>query len=147
MSDLNTGHGSLGLAFLPAQMAAAIVSAFALLALALAAIGLYGVISFSVSQGVREIGVRMALGARAADVVRIVVRQGMTLVILGLVIGIVGGYLLSRAAASILYGASPTDPAAYGIAILVLGLASLVASFVPARRATRIDPLVALRSE
>ncbi|HJO03293.1 MAG TPA: ABC transporter permease [Acidobacteriota bacterium] len=147
VSDLDTGHGSLGLAFLPARLAAGVVAAFAVLALLLAAVGLYGVISFAVAQGFREIGIRMAVGARAGDVIRAVMWRGIRLSLIGLGIGLVGGLLLSRAAANVLYGVSPTDPAAYGIGILVLGAAATAASFVPALRATRIDPLLALRTD
>ena len=147
VSDLNTGHGSLGLAFLPARLAAGVVAAFAGLALLLAAVGLYGVISFAVAQGFREIGIRMAVGARAVDVTRAVMIHGARLTLVGLVLGVAGGLLLSRAATTVLYGVSATDFAAYGIAVLVLGATAAAASFVPALRATRIDPLVALRTD
>ncbi len=147
VSDLNTGHGALGLAFLPAHLAAVVVSAFAILALLLASVGLYGVISFSVAQGIHEIGVRMAVGARSGDVVRTVMVRGARLTLIGLGIGLGGGLMLSRAAANVLYGVSATDPAAYAVGVLVLSAAAVAASFVPALRATRIDPLVALRTD
>ena len=89
----------------------------------------------------------MAIGARAGDVIRAVMFRGARLTLVGLGIGIAGGLLLSRAAASALVGVSPTDPVAYGLGILVLGIAAATASFVPAVRATRIDPLVALRTD
>lgn len=147
VSDLGTMRDSLGLAYLPARMAAGVIGSFAVLALLLAAVGLYGVVSFTVAQGTRDIGVRMALGARAGDVIRVVVRQGITLVGLGLVVGVAAGWLLSRAAATILYGVSATDPLAYATALAVLLATSVVASYLPARRAASIDPLIALRSE
>jgi putative ABC transport system permease protein len=120
---------------------------FAALALALAAVGLYGVISYTVARSTREIGIRMALGASAAGVRGMVVRQGMTLAGIGLAIGLAAALALTRLLESQLYRVSPADPAAYGIAIaLLLGSAGL-AAWLPARRATRIDPAIALRSE
>ena len=147
VSDLSTMRGTLGLAYLPARMAAGVVGSFAVLALLLAAVGLYGVISFSVSQGTRDIGLRMALGARAANVVQTVVQHGMKLVGLGLGLGLIGGFLLTRAASSVLFGVSATDPLAYVVATAVLLTTALAASLLPARRATRIDPLIALRND
>ncbi len=147
VSDLGTMHDALGLAYLPARMAAGVIGSFAVLALLLAAVGLYGVVSFTVAQGTRDIGVRMALGARAGDVIRGVVREGMSLVAVGLVLGLAAGWLLSRAATSVLYGISATDPLAYATALAVLLATAFVASLLPARRAAYIDPLIALRSE
>ncbi len=147
VSDLKTMHTALGFALLPARMAAGVVSAFAVLALLLAAVGLYGVIAYSVCQGMRDIGIRMALGAGSADVLKLVLRQGVKLVVGGLAIGLVGGLALTRLMSGQLYGVSATDPASYAVAAIVLTGVALLASFLPARRATAVDPVVALREE
>jgi predicted permease len=145
VSDLQTMHEALGMALLPARLAATVVTGFAVLALTLAAIGLYGVIAYTVSQGTREIGIRMALGAESTDVLKLVVRQGMVLTAVGLALGVFGGYALARLMAMLLYGISPTDVIAFVIASLILAAIALLATYLPARRATRVDPMVALR--
>jgi putative ABC transport system permease protein len=121
--------------------------AFAALALGLAASGLYGVVSYSVSQRSQEIGIRMALGAARSDIRRMIVRQTLVLVAIGIVIGLAGGAVLGNVSASVLYGVSPSDPATYGLVVVTLSLVALAAVYGPVRRAVSVDPLVALRSE
>jgi putative ABC transport system permease protein len=116
-------------------------------ALFLAAIGLYGVMSFSVSRRTREIGVRMALGSEPGDVVLLVLRQGGRQLALGLVLGLAGALAVSGLLANFLFGVNPRDPLTFGAIVVVLGLTGLLASWVPARRATRVDPAVALRHD
>ena len=122
-----------------------IFSAFALIALILASVGLYGLVSYSVAQRTREIGVRMALGADRASVVRMVVRQGMKLTAAGLATGLAGAFAVTRVIAGLLVGVSPTDPLTFGGIFVVLGTVAAVASYLPALRATRVDPVSALR--
>lgn len=120
---------------------------FAFVALVLALVGIYGVMSESVNARTHEIGIRMALGARAADVLRMVVGQGMTLAVIGIVIGLFGAFWLTRFMATLLYEVSPTDGVTFLLIPLVVALVVLCACLIPARRATRVDPLIALRDE
>jgi len=103
--------------------------------------------SYSVSWRTQEIGIRMALGAKRTDVLRMVVRQGMTMTLIGLALGLVGVIALSRVMVGLLYGVSPTDPLTFTGVSIVLLVVALLACLIPARRATRVDPIVALRSE
>ena len=120
---------------------------FGAAALVLAGIGVYGVLSFSVSQRTQEIGVRIALGAQRSDVLRMVVRQGITLALIGVGLGVAGALGATRVVASLLYNVTPSDPISFGGVALFLTLVALLASYLPARRATTVDPIVALRIE
>jgi putative ABC transport system permease protein len=123
------------------------LGAIAGLALLLSAIGLYGVVAYAVSRRTSEIGVRMALGATPAAIRSMVVREALELVALGSTFGIAGGYLLTRVLRTILYGVAPTDPVSFAVAVAALAAVALAASYIPARRAMRVDPIVALRAD
>jgi predicted permease len=135
--------GSLG----QQRTAATLIGGFGALALLLAAIGLYGAIAYSAMQRTREFGIRIALGAQTPDVLRQVLREGMMLGVLGLAIGLVGAVAITRVLRSQLFGVTPTDPLSFAVVSLLLLVVAVVASLVPAKRATRVDPMVALRSE
>ena len=137
----------VGTSVAPRRFNMMLLGIFASVALVLAAIGLYGVMSYSVSWRTHEIGIRMALGAKGTDVLRLVVRQGMSMTLIGLALGLIGAFLLSRVMAGLLYGVTATDPLTFaGVSIVLLAVAFL-ACLIPARRATRVNPIVALRTE
>jgi ABC-type antimicrobial peptide transport system permease subunit len=116
-------------------------------ALLLASVGIYGVMAFAVAQRTQEIGIRMALGARARDVLKLVINHGMKLALLGIVIGLAGSWALTRFMKGLLFGVEPTDLVTFSLVSLFLLAAALVACYLPARRATKVDPLEALRYE
>ncbi len=145
IEDVRTGRKVIDQALWGAKLGAGLLSIFGFLALGLASIGLYGMMAYSVSQRRREIGLRMALGAEQSGVLALVLRQGMQLVAIGVAVGIAVSLLADRALSTLLFGVSPLDPVSLGTASLVLLLVALAACYLPARRASRVDPLLALR--
>jgi putative ABC transport system permease protein len=131
----------------PKRVAMFMLGTFALIALVLASVGLYAVISYSVAQRTHEIGIRMALGAQGRDILRMVVGHGLVLTVVGLGLGLAGAFFMTRAMSQILYGVTPTDPLTYAGISFLLALIAFLATFIPARRATRVDPMIALRYE
>jgi predicted permease len=145
LTNAQTAIDILGQGLWAARMGAALLGLFGLLALVLASVGIYGVLAYSVAQRTAEIGIRMALGAQPYQVLRLVLKQGMLLAAIGSGVGILAALLIARPASNLLYGVSAADPLTYaGITILLMSVA-LLACYIPARRATRIDPVVALR--
>ena len=124
-----------------------LLTMFAVLALGLAAIGVYGVMSYLVSQGTRELGIRLALGAAPHDLLRLVVRQGMAVAVAGVVLGLAGAFLLTRFMRALLFGVGANDPLTFAAIALTLAVVAFIACYVPARRAARVDPVTSMRVE
>lgn len=129
------------------RQAAALLTLFGLLALLVAAVGIYGVLSYAVTERTRELGIRLAHGAQPRDLLKLVVGQGMLLAAIGLIMGLGGAFALTRLIQRLLFGVSATDPLTFAVIPLLLASVALLACWIPARRATRMDPLVALRYE
>jgi predicted permease len=145
--DVKTLTEHMRFALFPPRIAATVLGVFGLVALLLSAIGIYGITSYTVAQRTHEIGIRLALGAQLSDVLKLVLSHGLKLTLIGAAIGLVGAYLATRAITSVLYGVSATDPFTFVfVSLLLIGVA-LLACYVPSRRATKVDPLVALRNE
>ncbi|HYL64079.1 MAG TPA: FtsX-like permease family protein, partial [Candidatus Methylomirabilis sp.] len=145
--DIRTQTEQIEQTLFQERLTSRLSSFFALLALVLACIGLYGLLAYEVARRTREIGIRLALGAQRSNVVRLVVRQALTLMVVGATIGIGASLGVTRFMASMLFGVSPNDPVTIvGVTILLAGVA-LAACYIPARRAMRVDPMVALRYE
>ena len=147
VTDVESFPDVLGASVTQERFRALLLGSFSGIALILAAVGIFGVISYSASQRTHEIGIRMALGAQQRDVLRLILGQGTKLALLGLCAGIVAALLLTRLMASLLYGVSATDPLTFGTVAIVLLGGAVTASYIPARRAMRVDPMVALRHE
>jgi predicted permease len=146
LMESGTMHGHMQGMLFPVRVAAILVTAFSALGLVLAAVGLYGIIAFSVAERTKEIGIRMAIGARPATVILLVLRQGAALVAAGLIAGTALGAVATKVLAGMLYGVSGADPIAWGAAAGVLLVAGIAANAIPALRAVRIDPVRALRN-
>jgi len=143
--DVQTMRERVEFGLLPSRLSASVLGAFGAVALLMASIGLYGVTAYGVAQRTREIGLRMALGAAAPDVLRLVLRRVVWMAIVGLAIGIGAGALLAYFARGLLFGTGSTEVNTYLVASLVIALSALLAGFLPARRASTIDPMTALR--
>ena len=147
LTDVRSMHESVQFAVWTQRLLGSLMALFAIIALIIAGVGLYGVMAYSVAQRTQEIGIRMALGADAKSVVRLVVGQAMRLLLIGTGIGLAAAFALTRGMASVLFGVSPNDPPTYVGVVLILTLSSVLAAWVPAHRATRVDPMRALRCD
>jgi putative ABC transport system permease protein len=145
--DIKTMDQLLSASLARPRFTTLLLGAFALVALILAMLGIYGVIAHSVLRRTREIGIRMALGAVRRDILGLVLRQGMVLVLSGVAIGLAGAFALTRFMSALLYEVKPADPEIYGVISLLVAVVALLACYLPARRAAKVDPMVALRYE
>jgi len=147
ISQVITMDGAVANATSQPRFEMLLLALFSGIALLLAAIGIYGVMNYSISRRTREIGIRMSLGASRGDVLKMVLRHAMLQALAGTTVGIIGSLLLARLMTKMLYGIQPTDPLTFGFVIVVLGLAALFATLLPARKALLIEPVLALRAE
>ena len=147
IDDVVTLSDHIGRSLVQQKLVARLASFFGLLALLLACVGLYGVMSYGVARRTNEIGIRMALGARGRSVLWLVLREALLLVVIGLAIGVGASLMVTKTAESLLYELKPNDPLTITLATLLLAVVALVAGYLPARRASRVDPMLALREE
>jgi putative ABC transport system permease protein len=147
LGDIATMEERLGNTLWRQRLTASVLSAFSLIALAIAALGVFGVTSYLVSQRTHEIGVRVALGALPGDIFRLALKEGIVSTLIGIALGVTGSMALTRFLGNLLYGVSAKDPFTLAVVAILLALVALAACSVPARRATKVDPLIALRSE
>jgi putative ABC transport system permease protein len=147
VSDIRTLDERLDQSVAQPRVSMIVLGIFAVMALVLAAVGIYGVLSYTVTQRTRELGIRMALGAESKSVMRLVVGQAMTPVLIGVILGLAGAWGATRLMSSLLFGVSATDPLTFLAVALFLLVVAALASWLPARRATMVDPLIALRAE
>jgi putative ABC transport system permease protein len=147
IEDVVTMNRRIDLSVAPQRMNLVLLATFAVIALVIAAVGIYGVMAHSVTQRTQEIGLRMALGAQLRDVLKMVLRSGMTLALIGIAIGLAGAFFLTRLMRTLLFGVTPTDALTFASVAMILFGVALLACYIPARRATKVDPLIALRYE
>ena len=147
VSNIRTMEQVVETSFKQSSFAVTILGIFAALALLLSALGIYGVMSYLVSQRMNEIGIRMALGATRSDVLKLILKHGILLAIVGVSIGVIASFALTRLMSDLLYGVSPTDAATFIVIPFVLIIVAFVSCFLPARSASRVDPIIALRYE
>ena len=147
IEDVVTMNRRLDLSVAPQRLNVVLLATFAFIALVIAAAGIYGIMAQSVTQRTQEIGVRMALGAQLRDVLKMVLRSGLSLALIGIAIGLAGAFFLTRLMTTLLFGVTPTDAFTFASVAVILFVVALIACYIPARRATKVDPLVALRYE
>jgi putative ABC transport system permease protein len=147
VADVQPLTNVLAASIAPQRFRSLLLGLFALVAVLLAGLGIYGVMNYSVTQRTREIGIRVALGAETRDVLRLVLRQGLTLALLGVALGVAAALALTHLMKSLLFGVSTTDPLTFAGVVLLLTCIALLACWLPARRATKVDPMIALRCE
>jgi putative ABC transport system permease protein len=146
-TQIQTAEEALNNSLAEPRLYTILLGVFAVLALSLASVGIYGVMSYTVTERTREIGVRMALGARGSNVLKLVIGQGMTLALIGVAIGSGAAVALTRLMSGLLFGVSATDPMTFVVIAILLSFVALLACYIPARRAAKVDPMVALRWE
>jgi putative ABC transport system permease protein len=147
VSDIRTMDERMGDTLWQSRFNMLLLTIFASVAVLLAAIGIYGMVSYNVTQRTSEIGIRVALGAQRKDVLKVIMKQGIIISLIGITIGLVAAFFLTRLLSTLLVGVSATDLTIFGVVTLMLLVITLLGNFIPARRATKIDPLIALRTE